>query len=430
MRARAGAVLLLAGWVALSAANQHSIARWEPLTVLVLGLAAPALLALLVATRRSGLGPLPGWAAPAALVACAVAALQGRWFGYLPADVQQASAAVAAGGAVAAAALLLVRRAGAAVAVAGASLVVTTSLAVRYDPVPRIDVWYSVDRAAAGLLTGDNPYTTDWYGSPGVGDAFTYLPMTAVLLAPVQWLLGDVRWGLLLALLLAGWLLARRRPAARPLVPLLWLTPGQLVQTEQAWTEPLLLCALTAVLVLAGGGRRGGAVGALAAGLATKQHLALLLPSLAAWRPVGPVRAAAAAAVAGLLCLPFVVADLGAFLHDTVVLLLDYPPLPLSPNLYIALLREGHEPPFWLTGLVTLVAVLGTALVVRREQPAPARLALLWALLLLVLNLVNKQAFYNQFWLSGVLLLVALGLSAPAAPSPSTSGRERVSTSA
>ena len=35
-----------------------------------------------------------------------------------------------------------------------------------------------------------------WQDSPGIQDAFTYLPWTTVLLAPGRWLGGDVRWAL------------------------------------------------------------------------------------------------------------------------------------------------------------------------------------------------------------------------------------------
>ena len=64
----------------------------------------------------------------------------------------------------------------------------------------------------------------------------------------------------LLLLLLAGWLLARLgRPSTtsggldgRAAVLLLWLTPGQLAQTEQSWTEPLLFATADAAAVNGG----------------------------------------------------------------------------------------------------------------------------------------------------------------------------------
>jgi len=68
---------------------------------------------------------------------------------------------------------------------------------------------------------------------------------------------------------------------------------------------------------------------------------------------------------------------------------------------------------------------------VRAEQPPLGRLALWLAALLLTINLVNKQAFYNQFWLVAALLLVALAASpashaTPGERKPELSGRGRV----
>ena len=94
---------------------------------------------------------------------------------------------------------------------------------------------------AAGLRrarrTAQNMYAMTWTGSPGIQDAFTYLPWTAVLLAPGRWLAGDVRWALLAWTLVAvaGLLLLGRggRPATgrrpgrpAPVVALLLLAPG------------------------------------------------------------------------------------------------------------------------------------------------------------------------------------------------------------
>ena len=49
---------------------------------------------------------------------------------------------------------------------------------------------------------------------------------------------------------------------------------------------------------------------------------------------------------------------------------------------------------------------------IRRRDPAPAELLGWAALVLLVANLVNKQAFYNQYWLVGALVLLALAAAA------------------
>lgn len=431
--ARWAGAALVGVWTLLSISNLHSVADFQPLTVVGLTLCLPALLGLLLLTRRHGLAAPPAWSVAAGLALSALAVASLRYFAYLPDDPKAANRWLVVGADLLCASLWLVPRRAArtgALLLAGAALVATTWVAVRYDPVPRIDVWLSLDQGATGLLHGRDPYASSWVGSPGVGDAFTYLPTTLVLLAPFRWVLGDVRWGLTVALLLAALVLARWRPEddgrdrgadARAGALLLLLTPGQLAQTEQSWTEPLLLLFLVLLLAAARTGRLPGAVASLAVLLSTKQHMALLVPGLLAWRRFGPRRTLVGVVAGGLLCLPWFLWGPADFLHDTVTLLLSYPPLRLSPNLYVAAFRAGWTPPFWLTGLVLLGTLAGTTWAVRREQPGPGRLALWWAVLLLVLNLTNKQAFYNQFWLVGSLLLVCLAAAEPALPAPSGS---------
>jgi hypothetical protein len=419
---QAASLVLLGTWLLFSAANLHSVANFSYVTVAVFGVALPVLVLVLRQTRRTGLAPLPPAAIAAALVGVAVVVEQVRFFTYLPYTWRELSIHLVAGAAVVAAGLWLVPRRAVrtgAVALAAMCLVLTTWISVRYDPAPRIDVWYSLDQATRGLLELRNPYQQTWTGSPGVQDAFTYLPMTAVLLAPFEWVLGDVRWGLLVALLASGWFLsrlgARWSPASvdpRGAALLLWLTPGQLAQTEQTWTEPLLLCLLLGALWLLSTGRSAAAVGALALALAAKQHMVLLLPTLAVWRPFGWRRVAAAVVGAGLLCLPWFLWSPADFVRDAVTLLMEFPPLRLTNNFYISAYRAGWTPPFWLTGLIVLAVLVGSALAVRAEQPPLSRLALWWAVVTLTINLVNKQAFYNQFWFVGSLLLLSLGTAA------------------
>jgi len=435
---RAAALAVLTTWLAVTAADLHSVANFSRTTVVVFALALPVLLVVLARTRGTGFGPLPPATVALALVGVAVVVERVRFYTYLPYAQRELSIHLVAGTALVAALLWLVGRRFSrttAVVLAATCLVATTWISVRYDPAPRIDVWYSLEAATRGLLDLRNPYELNWAGGPGDRDAFTYLPMTAVLLAPFEWVLGDVRWGLLAALLGSGWFLARLgEPNAaydpRGAVLLLWLTPGQLAQTEQSWTEPLLLCLLLGTLWLLTTGRAAAAVVVLAVGLATKQHLSLLLPTLALWRPLGWRRAAVAAAGAGALCLPWLVWGPRDFLRDTVILLVDLPPLRLTNNLYVSAVRAGWTPPFWLTGLIVLGAIVGVAVAVRAEQPPLGRLALWLAVLMLTINLVNKQAFYNQFWFVAALLLVAMAVSSappaeePQAPHPPRGGRQ------
>jgi hypothetical protein len=78
----------------------------------------------------------------------------------------------------------------------------------------------------------------------------------------------------------------------------------------------------------------------------------------------------------------------------------------------LALNSFGVTLPFALTGVVVLGTLGACCWAVWRGQP-PLSVLLRWlALVLLVANLVNKQAFYNQFWLVGALVVLSLAAGA------------------
>jgi hypothetical protein len=302
------------------------------------------------------------------------------------------------------------------VVVAGLGYLVAAVLILRGDPAPSIDVWYTLQGSADALAAGRNIYHEVWLAPPGVMAAFTYLPWTAVLLAPGRWLAGDVRVGLLALSLGTSVLVAgfgrrgdneqqRRAAAAAVLVLLL---PGTTTQIEQAWTEPALLALLVAAAAAWYAGRSWPAAVLIALALASKQHTWLLLPLLAAWPPIGLRRTVKVAALALLLMSPWLLADARAMTDDTVGLLLRYPPMDFADTWVIAARRGwGWTPSLVVTGPVLLAAV---ALAIRGlRQPATGlgELARWSALVLLVASLVNKQGFYNQFWLAAALVVVS-----------------------
>ena len=195
------------------------------------------------------------------------------------------------------------------------------------------------------------------------------------------------------------------------LVALLLFAPGTLTQVDQAWTEPLLLAGLVLWLVLVDRDHAWWAVLPLALACASKQHLALLLPVLLLWRPFGVRRTLATGALTGLLIAPWFLAGPQDFLHDTVTLLVSFHAILFANTLYLLALNVfGVTLPFWITGLVVLGTLVLVMVVVHRRQPDIGELVRWLALLLLVANLVNKQAFYNQFWLAGALVVVSLAV--------------------
>jgi hypothetical protein len=425
-RPPAAAPLLLVGG---AAAGAFSVPRYDVRVVLVY-LALLAVLAVDVArgrhrsppalTRPAGAAALTRPAGAAALVAAALLIWSVPAFTYVTGPAAPTLRALGAGGALLAAVLVaLPRPAGpdAGLAVAAVTYAATAAAALRLDPAPRIDVWYILQGAADGLLHGADMYRQVWVGPPGPMPFFTYLPWTAVLLAPGRWLVGDVRWTLIVITLCTAAMMRRLPAATAPAdarvgaalaATLLLVLPGTLTQVEQAWTEPLLLGCLTlSVLALTRGNGLLAGIG-LAVALASKQHVALLLPLFAAWPRFGGRRAAASAALAGILVVPWFAADPGAMWHDTVTLLVNFPALRFADTAYIAVLNTWHvQPPFWLTGAVVLVTVATVTVTVRRRDPAPAAMLRCCALVLFVANLVNKQAFYNQYWLVAALVVLS-----------------------
>ncbi|HEY7721161.1 MAG TPA: hypothetical protein VIB11_04940 [Pedococcus sp.] len=424
-------------WLAYFTALQWSVVRFRVAIVVVL--VASALALALWQWRRARVELVPQVTA-AMLAGSALATLTVPLFSYLSDSGLALASTLLVAGPLGSAALLWSGRERPALVALGTTVVTyaaAVATAVVSDPAPRIDVWVTLQQASDALARGESFYEVEWTGSPGIQDAFTYLPWTAVLLAPGRWLAGDVRWALLvwsLVAALAVWVLATRLPRGRAAqgpgpaprwrgaaaVALLLFAPGTLTQADQAWTEPLLLAGLLWWAVLVDRGRAWWAVLPLAVACASKQHLALLLPVLLLWRPFGARRAVATGAVTGVLIAPWFLAGPSAFVHDTITLLVSFHPIRFANTLYLLALNSfGVTLPFWLTGLVALGTLAGVMVLVWRRQPGLPELLRWLALVLLVANLVNKQAFYNQFWLVGALVVASLALPREGAPAGS-----------
>lgn len=425
-------------WLGATAALQWSVVRFRVPILLALTLAALVLGAAVLQGKRLR---LPARAIAGILVAQVLVLWAAPLFTYLTGGWRTAAYAVVTIAGLLGAALLLGGSRSpddtgpgwgrAAFGVAVLAHVALTVIAVLGDPAPKIDVWVTLQQGSDVLLRAESFYSVEWVGSPGIQDAFTYFPWMAVLVAPGRWLAGDVRWALLVwsLVLYAGlWALAhspraqgtvqarRGALAAAGAALVLMSIPGGITQIDQAWTEPVLAALLVWWAVLVRRGHAWWAIIPLALALASKQHMVLLLPLMALCRPFGWRRTVAAGGLAAVLMSPWLLGDFGGLWHDTVTLLVSFHPIRFANTWYLFALNVfGVALPFWVTGLVVLGALGAGCLLVARRRLGPVDTLAVAALVLLVANLVNKQAFYNQFWLSAALV-VAVVTAAPSRP--------------
>jgi hypothetical protein len=282
---------------------------------------------------------------------------------------------------------------------------------------PNIDVWDLLQQSSTGLLHGDDMYRQHWVGSTGLQAVYPYLPGSTLVLAPFRWLLGDVRFGLLAASVLAAWLLRRHAPAAPPaFAALLIVMPDWVYLINRSWTEPLLVAALAGAIIAMRSGRTGLAVIAFAVALACKQHIVLLVPLFALWPSFGLRRTATAIGLAFLVVLPWIIAGPHDIWHDAVHANLSLGATTRALNVQGLLLRHGVSVGSWFLAAVLVGAY---ALVLWRVPRTPSGLALSCAVVMWAFDLANTQTFFNHYVLPAGLLLIALATAQDRSEQPS-----------
>jgi hypothetical protein len=304
-------------------------------------------------------------------------------------------------------------------AVAAATGIVTIAL-IRD---PHIDVWSLLQQSSTGLLHGRDMYRQHWSDSTGLQAVYPYLPVTTVLLAPFRWIFGDVRVGLLVAILLTALIVRRHGGARSELVStLLLVAPGWVLLVNRSWTEPLLVLLLAGAVIAIRSDRGGLAVVALAAALACKQHVVFLLPVFAVWPAFGLRRTVTAAALAILAVLPWVIAGPRDFWHDAVHANLVLGTRGNSLDLPALLLRHGDHVGFWFAAVFLVAAY---AIVLARVPRTPSGLALGCALVMWAFDLANRQTYFNHYQLPLGLIVVGLALAGDASERRGNTGAAR-----
>ena len=303
---------------------------------------------------------------------------------------------------------------------------------IKVSPSPIIDVdtmqRQSVEALAKGLnpytLTFPNPYTdARFFGEKLVKDGrillgFPYPPLSLLLAMPGQLLLGDYRYGQLVAITGAGALMAYSRPGrVAPAAAALFLfTPRVFFVLEQGWTDPflVLMLALTAFAALR---RPRWVPWVFGLFLALKQYsvFALLLiwllpPRPWRWSEFGR-SALKAGALALIITLPLALWNLQAFMND---LILNQLGVPFRPDALTFLAWRG-TPPDQRVSMLSLAALGVTVVLAAVRSPRTAAgFAGAMAVLYFLYFSLGSHAFCNQYFFVLGALCCAVATSEPA----------------
>ncbi len=298
---------------------------------------------------------------------------------------------------------------------------------------PYIDVWHLQQDACAQLKSGRDPYSAEYrnvYANDefvgreilhnGKVQSFPYPPVSLLLAFP-GYLLGDVRWSLLLAMAASAVLMvlmARRLgvPAGHPveLLPIIFLclpTLGGgpeyrgLLMLEMSWTEPFVLLGLTASAWAIASGKPWTAVAALAVALGAKQYVFLCLPAWYGVQRLGVRRLLAGIMGAALVTLPFLIWD-PTGLWNGLVRFHIYSPFRIDSLSVLAAVAvcTGKR----LPAALGFVAAFGAgAFTLNRGDRSLSRLVLGTASIFLAFFVFNKAGHLNYYWLALGLLTSA-----------------------
>jgi hypothetical protein len=303
---------------------------------------------------------------------------------------------------------------------------------IKYSPDPFIDVYTFHVEGFRALAQGINPYTITIpniyrsleFFNPAYATAetiFSGFPYPPVMLL-VSWLghlvTGEFRYAYLACFTLGGALMAYSRPGpvAYAAAAIYLFMPRGLFVLEQAWTEPVALLLLTAILYCAFHFPK--AVPFLFGVLVvSKQYLPVVGPFFLflipqPWTFSEVKKFVLRGAAAGLLItLPFVLWGPGAFLRSVVVYHVHQKFRPESLS-YMGLFSQNGLPPWpeWVSFAILLPAMV---LAWWRLPRTPAGFALAVATVLGFFFATARQSFCNYHTMVVGTLCAALAVINP-----------------
>jgi hypothetical protein len=298
------------------------------------------------------------------------------------------------------------------------------AILLRASPKPYIDVFEFTKASCIALSHGQNPYAMTfpnvYWSDPNLSRAvyapgvvvngrvqfgYQYMPLSLIVAWLGHAIGGDYRLANLLAVTAAGgfFACAGRGALSAAAAAILLLTPRGYYVVERGWSEPVVLCALAAVVFCAARKQSAlpWAVGLL---LVSKQHailaapaVVLLLPRPWQWKTTGLFLAKAIIAALAVT-LPMVLWNVHAFWHSAAAELLNNPFRIGSLNFAAVWVRGGHgPPPGWMA---VVLGVIAAVIALWRAPRTAAGFALAVALIYLGFFALAKQAFGNYYFLT------------------------------
>jgi hypothetical protein len=320
--------------------------------------------------------------------------------------------------------------------------------AARITPAEQTDVYLWQRDALAAFLHGIDPYAithenifgakSSYFYPPGivfngrVHFGLAYPPLSLLMSVP-GYLAGDLRYSDIAALVVTAILMFRKWSSRFCLIAaaILLLSPVTFYLVSRGFSEPFVVLTLACTVVAAEKRSRWLPL-ALAAFISSKQYAVLALPVAGflvpgcTWKSY--VKLVATAILGSLvLCVPFVIWSPLHFWRDLVAYELILPFRPDSLSFSVLTARLGWGP---LRPAVLGFAVLSTcALCLAKARRTAGMFANCFALVLLVVLSLHKQAFINYYFAVIGALLVAVAAGGGEAM-PKISSRQAASVTA
>lgn len=298
------------------------------------------------------------------------------------------------------------------------SLALLTELStIISSPHPRIDVFDQLKFGSTGLVQGKNPYSQIFpqiYKYPQ--DYFPYLPLTALVVLPLNLLLGDPRFAhiaanIIVVIILRKILSSQKNRLLAETIPLIYIYHPQMnFMIDQSWIDLIIFSAFAAFIYFYKFKGRGlFATFALTLSIGMKQQFPILILFLLIYKKIPKSLIFSAIAIVAIITIPFYIWSPNDFLNDVILIHINrkfwwHNSLTLNSFFFWEFRKD-------LPSVIMLIAwTIPLLAIAKRGIKRYSALTLSISLWFFVFYFFNYQAFMNYypFISSSILLSVTL----------------------